>query len=309
MAINAATEAALDELDARLRILLPPDYQDTYEELQPVSMGTAGLKYAADGTVAWDEIWGSFCDLAMAGGPPHKGALLQPGTRADVDADPQRYQDVVDEIRRGITMVTDLETEVSAGPGWVRVDTYSEGMAGWLLRAITMENVAVRLDGRALALPASPAFRIEKEIKNVVTVIAKTTHYWMGHMPRTQRIEVASLLTALAADAPLVQPVWPDDGLRSEAEVVANAAVVDRLRQETSFRDFEHRYAGWCGVVCAGVQDAVWMMRALVAGNVLARREGTVLFVPLNPEEDPGGERVSRALVRVHGLFAARARR
>ena len=29
------------------------------------------------------------------------------------------------------------------------------------------------------------------------------------------------------------------------------------------------------------------MMRALVASNVLARREGTVLFVPVNPAADP----------------------
>jgi len=43
-----------------------------------------------------------------------------------------------------------------------------------MLRAITMENVAVRLEGRALDLPAAPVFRIDKEIKNVVTVVAKT---------------------------------------------------------------------------------------------------------------------------------------
>ena len=74
-----ATRVALDKLDARLRILLPEQYQESYESVQPVSMGSAGLKFAADGQVAWDEIWQSFCDLAMAGGPPHKGALLAPG--------------------------------------------------------------------------------------------------------------------------------------------------------------------------------------------------------------------------------------
>ena len=75
-------QRALEELDFRLRIVLPEEYQDSYEEMAPVAMGAAALKYAADGTVAWDEIWGSFCDLAMAGGPPHKGTLLEPATRA-----------------------------------------------------------------------------------------------------------------------------------------------------------------------------------------------------------------------------------
>jgi hypothetical protein len=309
MGMNAATEAALVELDRRLRILLPPDYQDTYEALEPVSMGSAGLKFAADGSVAWDEIWGSFCDLAMAGGPPHKGALLEPGSLVDVRADPRRYRDVVDEICRGITMVTDLEAGPSPTPGWVRVDTYSEGMAGWLVRAITMENVAVRLEGRALDLPAAPGFRLEKEIKNVITVIAKTTHYWMGHMPRAQRIEIATLLTVLDADAPLVQPAWCGDGPRPEAAAAASAAMIGRLCQQTTLGESAYQYPGWCGVTCAGVQDAVWMMRALVAENVLARREGTALFVPVNPDSDPGGDRVLRSVILVHRLAVARTSR
>ncbi len=77
----------LETLDARIKILLPEEYRDSYEAVQPVSMGSAGLKYDADGQVAWDQMWGSFCDLAMAGGPPHKGMLLDPGTEREIDAD------------------------------------------------------------------------------------------------------------------------------------------------------------------------------------------------------------------------------
>ena len=80
--MNVDDRAALDVLDLRLRTLLPEEYQDSYEDVQPAPMRSAGLKFDADGKVAWDEIWGSFCDLAMAGGPPHKGALLEPGTGA-----------------------------------------------------------------------------------------------------------------------------------------------------------------------------------------------------------------------------------
>ena len=71
--------------------------------------------------------------------------------------------------------------------GWIRVQCHSDVMAGWMLRAITMENVAVRSEGRALDLPAAPHFRLDKEIKNVVTVVAKTCHYWMGHILANRR--------------------------------------------------------------------------------------------------------------------------
>ena len=69
-------------LELRIRTLLPEQYQDTYEAIQPTPMRSAGLEYDPDGNVAWDRMWGSFCDLAMAGGPPHKGRLLEPGTEA-----------------------------------------------------------------------------------------------------------------------------------------------------------------------------------------------------------------------------------
>jgi sirohydrochlorin cobaltochelatase len=55
-------------------------------------------------------------------------------------------------------------------------------MAAWMLRAIIVENILVRREGSILFLPAGPEFRIEKEIKNVITAIAKTTHYWFGHL-------------------------------------------------------------------------------------------------------------------------------
>ena len=112
---------ALEDLDSRLTIILPPEYQDTYDSVQPVSMGSAGLKFDSDGTVAWDEIWGSFCDLAMAGGPPHKGTLLEPASLAEIEAQPARHQEVVDEICRGMAMVAVLRPashRCAAGAGW-----------------------------------------------------------------------------------------------------------------------------------------------------------------------------------------------
>ena len=92
--LSHADRMALEELDARLKTILPEEYQDSYQSMEPVPMRSAGLKYNSAGKVAWNEIWGSFCDLALAGGPPHKGALLEPGRPADIDAEPDRYAGV-----------------------------------------------------------------------------------------------------------------------------------------------------------------------------------------------------------------------
>jgi hypothetical protein len=308
MTMTIDQQRALEELDFRLRIVLPEEYQDSYDEMQPTPMGSADLKYADDGTVAWNEIWGSFCDLAMAGGPPHKGTLLEPGTPGEIAVRPDRYQEVVDEICRAVTMVTDLPARESPTPGWIRATCFSDAMAGWLLRAIVTENVAVRAEGMALDLPASPGFRLEKEIKNVVTVIAKTCHYWTGHMPRAQRIAIAKLFADLGAESPLVQPAFSIAGQRPDADALLYAGMAERIHRDTGLRSSPHRYAGWLGLECPDVKTAVWMMRALVVTNVLSRREGVVLFVPVNPAVDPAGGRVVESVVRLHRLAAARDR-
>ena len=267
---------ALDGLDSRIKLLLPELYQDSYQTLQPVPMRSAGLKFAPDGRVAWDEMWGSFCDLALAGGPPHKGTLLGPGRDADIDADFDRYDETAEEIARGIRLVTGLRAYVSPDAGWVRVSCPGDAMAGWLLRAITTENVAARRQGAMLDLPASPTFRLEKEIKNVITVMAKTCHYWLGHTPRARQEAIGDLLLTMDRESPLIEP------------------------------SFEPGQAGWTGIACDDVPSAVWMMRALVVSNVLARREESTLFVPVNPATDPGGRRVAAAVDRVRKLSPSR---
>jgi hypothetical protein len=305
MRMKANDLAALENLELRLQTMLPEDYQDRYEEMEPVPMRSAGLKYGADGRVAWNEIWGSFCDLALAGGPPHKGMLLGPGTRAEVEAEPDRYAGVTDELCRGIMMVTDLAAEPSPDPGWVRVECLTRAMAGWLLRAIVVENVAARCQGNMLDLPAAPHFRIDKEIKNVVTVIAKTCHYWLGHMSRGQHHAITDLLGVLEQETPLVAPAWSGAGV-NDGESAVRSRVSDVIERETTLRPSNQRYGGWLGVECPSVRTAIWMMRALVVSNVLARREGTVLFVPVDSVSDPDGGRVVSALARIRGLAVAR---
>lgn len=277
-------------LDARVRTMLPEEYQDTYESVEPTPMRSAGLKYDAEGQVAWDQMWGSFCDLAMAGGPPHKGTLLGPGAPSAIAADRTRYDEVCGEVARGIRVVTSLAAGPSPVPGWVRVECLGEGMAGWLLRAITMENVAARAEGRALDLPAGPAFRVEKEIRNVVTVASKTCHYWLDHMSFGQQRAIAALVGAMDAEAPLLVP---------DAGALVPQGLASAIERSTRLRVADV-CAGWLGLECPSVHAAIRMMRTLVACNVLSRREGTTLYVPLDGTRDPDGRAVAAAVARVH---------
>jgi hypothetical protein len=260
-------------------------------------MGSASLKYSPDGRVAWNEIWGSFCDLAMAGGPPHRGALLQPGTRDDIESNPARYAQVVEEICRGVSIVTDLTVEPSEDPGWVRVFCSSVSMAQWLVRAVVMENISASCAGIVLNLPAGPHFRIEKEIKNVVTSIAKTCHYWVEHTSQTQQQAIANLFEEMELAAGLLQPAVPQNDLSALAHRELSASIADSIFRSTGIRSSSHNYFGWLGLDFLEVPRAIRIMRLLVVSNVLSRREGTVVFVPVNPSADPGGERVLQTLI------------
>jgi hypothetical protein len=171
-------------LDERVDAILPSEYQGRTDEVRSTSMGSATLKYDSQGLVAWDEIWTSFCDLAMAGGPPHRGKLLEAVNREQAMADLDAYQNVVREIRRGIEMVTGLQTLDSESLGWVGIVCDSEAMAVWLLRAIIVENVMVRREGHVIFVPAGPQFTIKRQVKNVITSVAKTVHYWRSHLKK-----------------------------------------------------------------------------------------------------------------------------
>lgn len=159
---------------------LPPRYRNG-NVVSAAPMGTATMRYTDDGQVAWDQLWTDFCDLALAGGPPHRDSLLEPVSPDEVRSAPEDYQRVVAEIERGLNLVTELPTVRSEKLGWVGLRCADEEMALWMLRAIVVENVCVRREGSVLFFPAGPGFRLEKEIKNVVTVVAKTHHYWTEH--------------------------------------------------------------------------------------------------------------------------------
>jgi sirohydrochlorin cobaltochelatase len=287
--VSGPYQAELAALDAKLNALLPPQYQSCYDEVSPSSMGSAGLRYGADGKVAWDEIWTSFCDLALAGGPAHRGTLLEAVSAEEALADADRYREVTEEIARGIRMATGLEIVSSSTPGWVGGRCDSEAMAAWLVRAIIVENVTVRRTGDVLLLPAGPHFRLHKEIKNVITSLAKTHHYWAFHMPAGRP----------TVPGTLVEPATPAE---ARAEPEKYNAVVDeiasRVRQTTGLTTVPSPALGWVGVRCRDEAMAVWLMRAVIVEDVLVRREGHVLYLPASPDFAPGAE-----IARVAAVF------
>jgi hypothetical protein len=171
--------------------ILPPRYQDASVQVSAAPMGAAALQYDENGEVAWDEMWTGYCELALAGGAPHRGTLLEPVHEEAIAANPERYEWVLQELERGIKLVTGLEVIRSDTPGWIGMECDSVEMALWLLRAIVVENVTVRREETALWFPAGPDFRLEREIKNVITVIAKTNHYWEEHLAGTGAPAVA----------------------------------------------------------------------------------------------------------------------
>ncbi len=143
-------------------------------------MPSAPMRFNEDGSVAWGDMWDSYCVLATEGGPAHRESLLQ--ASATVDPTSHKYQGVVAEIVRGVKDVSGLDARASEQAGWIAVETESTGMASWLAEKIIAENVEARSDGKLLLVPVAEHYTLKGEIKNVVTVVAKTTHYWKEHL-------------------------------------------------------------------------------------------------------------------------------
>lgn len=151
-------------------------------------MASAPMLYNADNTVAWDQMWDTFCVLASEGGPPHRGALL----RAQVNANPQsvEYQWAAQEIIRGIALVSGLQARM-VHTGWIAVECGQAGKARWLSEQIVLENVESYYEGAQLYVPVSADFTLKGEIKNVITVVAKATHYWAEHLAAEVKTSLA----------------------------------------------------------------------------------------------------------------------
>ncbi|HXJ80696.1 MAG TPA: hypothetical protein VMS64_18700 [Candidatus Methylomirabilis sp.] len=161
--------------DTRIRECTPPP-----REAQPATMSGAPFLWRDDGRPDWARMWTAFCDLALYGGPPHRGPetpIRAPKGDDEVESDVE----MIAEMRRGIWETTGLYAEPSA-PGWLAVTCESVKMAAWLCAAIILENVDARLEDDRLLVPAGPGYQLKDEVKSIITVVAKTHHYWQAHL-------------------------------------------------------------------------------------------------------------------------------
>ena len=160
-------------------------------------MAAAPMVYNDDESVAWERMWDSFCVLASAGGPPHRATTLQAQTIDDPTS--EGYRTAVAEIIRGIHLVSGLTAE-AAETGWIAVECGQPIQARWLSEQIEQENVASFVQGSRFFVPVGASFTLKGEIKNVITAVAKTTHYWNEHL-------AAEMKSALAWEARLAM-LW-----------------------------------------------------------------------------------------------------
>ncbi len=151
-------------------------------------MASAPLVYNPDHTVAWDQMWDTFCVLARAGGPSHRAAML----RAQLEADRMRegYLLAVSEMIRGIALVSGLQAH-AAQIGWLAIECGQVSKARWLSDQIAQENVESYYAGTQFFVPVGEDFTLKGEIKNVITVVAKTTHSWTEHLDATVKTSLA----------------------------------------------------------------------------------------------------------------------
>lgn len=178
---SRSLEATLDRLSEdtgswEIRFVAPPTSK-------AASMSSAPFVYREDGRPDWGAMWQSFCELALYGGPPHRGeadALHAVENPLEVPANPEI--DAIAEIRRGIYETTGLYSEPAAEPGWLAVTCHSKKMAAWMAASIILENVDAKCDEERLLVPAHPSFRLKDEVKSVITVVAKCNHYWQAHI-------------------------------------------------------------------------------------------------------------------------------
>lgn len=264
----------LQRLEERINAILPPKYVGCFEEVAPTSMGSAGIRYDKLGRVAWGEIWTSFCHLALAGGPPHRGRWLGAVSAAEVAAAPEAQQAVVAELERAIRLTVALPLSSTERPGWVGIECDDGATAAWLQRAITAENVIARREGATLFVPAGPHFRIEKELKNVVVSLAKSCHYLLDHAEQDKRP---------TGDGPaLVEPAAAEEIEQSrEAYDAAAARLVATVQERTPLATVRDEYAGWLGLDYTTEEAAVWLLRSVAVDDVLVRREESRLYVPI----------------------------
>ena len=53
--------------------------------------------------------------------------------------------------------------------------------------AIILENVDARIEEERLLVPAGPDYELKDQVKSIITVVAKTHHYWQAQIAGGER--------------------------------------------------------------------------------------------------------------------------
>lgn len=150
------------------------------EKAKNAPMSSAPFVYDKYGNVEWDKMWDSFCVLAENGGPAHRATILSSkGIQNNIDSD--EYKKSAEEIINAIKKVSGYQAWDNRD-GWIGIKLFNKNVAKWYSKIINSENVECKVEGSSIFLPVNDDFSLEKEIKNVVTVIAKSSDYWKFHM-------------------------------------------------------------------------------------------------------------------------------
>jgi len=172
--LDALRDALARDPEARRREHAPAPRPDP-----AAPMAAAPFVWQADGRPDWGSMWTTFCELALYGGPPHRGP--ESALRAPSGPDAGSDAAMLAEMRRGIWETTGLYAE-PAQPGWLAITCESPTMAAWLCAAIILENVDARVEDDRLLVPAGPGYTLTDQVKSIITVVAKTHHYWQAHL-------------------------------------------------------------------------------------------------------------------------------
>lgn len=139
---------------------------------------TEAFVYREDGRADWPTMNAAGGELALYGGTPvrsNDNPLDVPEPEAE--GTPPVVNETVLELKRGIWETTGLFAE-PAQDGWMSITCNSRKMAAWMCAAIIIENIEARCDEERLYVPATAAFEVQAELRDVIAAVAKVHQYW-----------------------------------------------------------------------------------------------------------------------------------
>ena len=130
-----------------------------------------------------------------------------------------------------------------------------------------------------------------------MVALSKTHHYWDGHLTGAEQ--------SLARED-VWEPATPAEAAASPAEYEVAAGEVEEGVRAAGLPTSPRRYVGWVGIETAGEEEAVWLLRAVLVEQVLARGEEGLLYLSVGATPDAGqAARVVRAIQQAWQLRAA----